>query len=145
MFHAIEAISIVLCIFLSMLSPVFVHAQETLPAQVYIGLYMNQIYDISLRDNKFSADFYIWFRWKGDNINPLESFEVVNGRTESIDAVYEEVIEGYNYASCRVVAIITKFWDVTDFPLDDHVLTIEIEDTDNESFKLHYIADRENS
>lgn len=119
--------------------------EETVPPdQVYIGAYISQIYDISLRDNKFSIDFYVWFRWTSDSINPIESFEVVNGRIESIDGVYEDIVDGNNYSVCRVVATVTKFWDITGFPLDNHVLTIEIEDTDNESFKLQYIADAEN-
>uniref|UniRef100_A0A7C4TGG5 Uncharacterized protein n=1 Tax=candidate division WOR-3 bacterium TaxID=2052148 RepID=A0A7C4TGG5_UNCW3 len=43
--------------------------------QVYVGVYLNQITSISLKDNQFTADFYIWFRWKDKNINPLESFD----------------------------------------------------------------------
>jgi hypothetical protein len=146
MSHNNNKFLLVFCALCMMVSSPLAAAQDTEvpPGQVYIGVYVNQIYDISLRDNKFSVDFYIWFRWKSDSIDPLESFEVVNGRVESIDGLYEDIIKGYNYASCRVVATITKFWDVTDFPLDDHILTIEIEDTDNENFKLQYIADSAN-
>jgi hypothetical protein len=114
------------------------------PRDVYIGTYVNRIYDVSLKDNRFTIDFYVWFRWQGNDIKPQESFEVVNGTIESIDGLYEDVIDEYNYASCRVIATITKFWDVSQFPLDGHILTLEIEDTDNEEFKMRYIADQEN-
>lgn len=31
---------------------------ETKPADVYVGVYINQVYGVSLKENKFSADFY---------------------------------------------------------------------------------------
>ena len=114
------------------------------PVDVYVGVYVNQIFDVSLKDNKFSVDFYVWFRWIGDSVNPIESFEVVNGRMDSKEGIYEDEIKGYQYASCRVVATMTKFWDISKFPLDNHVLTIEIEDNENEDFKLRYLPDTEN-
>jgi len=112
---------------------------------VYVGIYLNEIFDLSLKDNKFSADFYVWFRWKGENINPIETFEVVNGRIDAKENSMSDVVKEYNYAICRVTATMTKFWDIKRFPLDNHVLTIEIEDSENEDFKLKYIADAENS
>lgn len=114
------------------------------PTDVYIGVYINQIYDVSLKENKFSADLYVWFRWLGDSVKPVESFEVVNGRIDSKEGVYETKVKGFNYASCRVNATITKFWDVSKFPLDNHILTVEIEDNENEDFKLRYLPDKEN-
>ncbi len=114
------------------------------PTDVYVGIYLNQIFDVSLKDNRFSADFYIWFRWLDGEINPLETFEVVNGRVDAKEGEYQDKVKGYNYASCRVVATITKFWDVARFPLDNHTLTIEIEDSENEEFKLKYLPDTEN-
>lgn len=121
-----------------------VFAQEE-PKKVYAGIYLNQITSLSLKDNQFTADFYIWFRWKDKNIQPLESFDVVNGYIESKQGVYEDTIKGFNYAVCRVIATMKKFWDISRFPLDNHVLTIEIEDNENEEFKLKYIPDTENS
>jgi hypothetical protein len=114
------------------------------PVEVYVGVYVNQIFDVSLKDNKFSVDFYVWFRWIGDSVDPVESFEVVNGRMDSKGGVYEDEIKGYRYASCRVVATMTKFWDISKFPLDNHVMTIEIEDNENEDSKLKYMPDTGN-
>ncbi len=113
--------------------------------KVYVGVYLNQITSISLKDNQFTADFYIWFRWKDKNINPLESFDLVNGNIESKEGIYQDEVKGFKYAVCRVDATIKKFWDISRFPLDNHILTIEIEDNDNEEFKLRYIPDEENS
>lgn len=115
------------------------------PKEVQVGLYINNIYNMSLRENSFSADFYIWFRWTDKDLKPFESFEVTNGRVISQDGFYQDVLEGQQYAVWRVVAEFTKFWDVKNFPLDVHTLTIEIEDNDNEDFKLRYFPDVSNS
>ncbi len=45
----------------------------------------------------------------------------------------------------RVVARITKFFDVSRFPRDDHVLTINIENPASERRELLFVADKESS
>ncbi len=73
------------------------------------------------------------------------TFDLVNGRIESKQSAYEANIEGVHYASCRVVATLHKLWDVSRYPLDSHIFTIEIEDNNLEADKLVYLADVENS
>lgn len=114
-------------------------------ADAYVGIYVNQIYGMSLKENQFTADFYIWFRWTDADLNPIESFEVVNGRIESMKDVVKSEVPGGFYAYRRVVATISEFWDVSRFPLDNHTLVINIEDSDNEVEKLKYLPDTENS
>jgi hypothetical protein len=113
--------------------------------KVYVGVYVKQIHGISLRDSQATVDFHIWFRWTGDNLKPLESFDLVNGRIDSKQSVYESTVNGMHYASCRVVANLHKVWNVSRYPLDRHFITIEIEDNDREADKLIYLPDEENS
>jgi len=136
---------LIIMIFIFVINNIYPISEQPKNNEVYVGIYLNEIFDLSLKDNKFSADFYVWFRWKGENINPIESFEVVNGRIDSKENSMSDVIKDFNYAICRVTATITKFWDIKRFPLDNHVLTIEIEDSENEDFKLKYIVDTKNS
>ncbi len=111
---------------------------------VYIGTYVNQINSMSLKDEKVQVDFHIWFRWKGDDLKPLETFDLTNGDVDAKQDIYQATSGGFHYAVCRCQATIQKQWNVRDFPLDDHELTIEIEDTDQEEEKLKYLADNEN-
>lgn len=87
---------------------------------VEVGIYINQIHSLSLKDNGFEVDFTIWFRGHRDDFDPLGSFEVVSGQVQSQNAVTKSKVAARNYATCRVVARITQFWDVSRFPLDDH-------------------------
>jgi hypothetical protein len=116
------------------------------PVKVTVGVYINQIYDVSLKDNKFSVDFWIWFRWQKPGVDPLKTFEIVGGIKDSQvdnETVFEKSTGEY-YASSRVNATINKFWDVSRFPLDDHVLDIVVEDNTNDSSKLVYVPDEKN-
>ncbi len=132
-----------LCIFAN---SIYAAEDKEPPVQdVYVGIYVNQVYALSLKENQFSTDFYIWFRWKGSDIKPIDTFEVVNGRTDSKETIYSSQVEGYNYAVARVTATITKFWEISHFPLDNHNLTIEVEDSQNEDFRVRFVADTENS
>ncbi|MBS0208371.1 MAG: hypothetical protein JSS27_05395 [Planctomycetes bacterium] len=114
--------------------------------QVIVGMYLNQVDSVSLKDSQIVVDFHIWFRWKDADLKPIETFDVVNGKIElKEDIVTKDDVNGYRYACCRVLATIHKLWDVSRFPLDEHELLIEIEDGDFEEDKVRYIADVENS
>lgn len=53
----------------------------TLPAtdgnDVAIGVYLNDLHNLDLKTQSFSADFYVWFRWRGE-FDPSQSFELMN-------------------------------------------------------------------
>jgi hypothetical protein len=115
------------------------------PVRVEVGTYVNQILALDLKGNQFSVDFYIWFRWKGD-LKPFDTLDLANGRITSRTGVVKKDLDGgVHYASARILATITKFWDLRRYPLDDHTLTIEIEDNENEDNLLVYVPDTLNS
>jgi hypothetical protein len=126
------------------LTPVDATRAEPKLSVVTIGMYVNQIPTMSVKENRFQADFYVWFRWAGD-LKPYESFELTNGRIESRQVVLKELKTGEHYAVLRCTATIVKFWDLRRFPFDDHRLSLEIEDNANEDHLIRYVADAENS
>jgi hypothetical protein len=122
-------------------------AERRTPAgeEVYAGIYVNQIYDLSVKEHRFVADFWIWFRWKDDRLHPLESFKVVDSReTETVYSNEDpEKKNGYHYAQARLRANISKVFDVQHFPRDSHTLTIRIE-SEHSTAEVKYVADVEN-
>lgn len=122
------------------------------PREVWVGVFINQVYEISLKDNAFVANFYLWFRWRpgpwedGTPFEPDKSFGIVEGRIESNEEVArKELPGGLQYACRKVTARITKFWDVSDYPIDGHTLNIIVEEEDKENPLVRYLADSENS
>jgi hypothetical protein len=124
------------------------------PVDVYVGAYLIRIPSLSFRDNQFTVDGYIWFRWKGHlDPSPAETVEFCNGtidKKEITDAKKIHVKEGdteeeYEYACVRIQGPITKFWDVARYPFDKHILSLAIEDRNRESKSLRYVIDDEPS
>jgi len=124
--------------------PVSAATPPEAPDSVYVGMYVNRIYDVSLRDNRFSADFYLWFRWKNKELDPIKSFEIVGGEKTFQSEPYRSKDGDVNYAFSRVSAVMTQHWDVSAFPFDDHVLTVQIEDGENETGTMVYLLDAGN-
>lgn len=114
------------------------------PRTVVVGTYVNQVYGVDVKGSQYSIDFYVWFRWEGEGLAPLDSFEVASGRIVSKTGVQKKRLGTQNYASARVVATITKFWDLKRFPLDGHTLTLDIEDAEHDTRTMIYESDRDN-
>jgi hypothetical protein len=119
---------------------------DAAPRQITVGTYINSVSSIDIKNNQFTVDFYIWFRWTGpDDIKPQDSFDLVNGRITSKSGLSKHTYGPQNYVSVRVLATITKFWDMARFPLDDHTLEISIEDSDQDAREAVFVADTDNA
>src|SRR3990167_3526209 len=115
------------------------------PTKVTVGTYLNQIFNVDFKHNDFSVDFYIWFIWQGDKVNPIRDFELVNGRIKSKDILSNKLENGVHHASAHITANIYMLWDVKNFPYDDQSAAIIIEDSVHPVEELLYEIDRENS
>lgn len=116
-------------------------APEPGKLEVQTGIYVLRLTDVSPRDGRFDVDFWIWFRWKGSDLRPDETFELANGVITNREANPLTQDGEYTYATARVQGTIFKDFDVRKFPLDDHVITIEIEDSTYEEHVLAYVPD----
>lgn len=121
------------------------NAEQSNPEKVYVGLHLLRIPSMSLVDNTFNVDFYVWFRWKNKEISPFKSFEITNGVITNKELQEEKVLSnGWHYAVGRAQATITKFWDVHRYPFDNHLLTIAIEDCERDTDGQVYLVDAGN-
>jgi hypothetical protein len=125
-------------------------ADATLPeaahsVEVTTGIYVERIIAVSVKDFEWKVEFYVWFRWEGDQVRLEDGFEVVDGAIESVKKQSEHTDGQSHYELYRVVAQITKFFDVARFPRDDHLLTINLETPVYRRGELLFRADAENS
>ena len=117
---------------------------------VYLGIYVINVNDIELATNIYTADFYIWFKWKGD-IDPSQTFEFINelerwGSTR--EAVHEEPIvlpDGFKYQQLRIQAKFNEKFPLNAYPLDWQNLVIQVEDTHSSEDFLRYHIDQGDS
>lgn len=125
--------------------PSLAYSAAQAPRNVDVGVYVNNIPSVNLKEKKFQVDFYIWFRWSGDDIDPLESFSIVNGHIDSKDALVKKKIGNINYGSYRVEATIYRNFDLSRYPLDNQTLKIQVEDTKSRGAELIYRPDKTNA
>jgi hypothetical protein len=115
------------------------------PTEVLAGIYVDRIVELAVKDVSWTVDFYLWFRWRGEQPKTFEGFQVVDGTIESKDLEFDETVAGQRYQRFRVTAKITKFFDVTRYPCEDHLLTIGIEHPAHLRHEVLFVADGENS
>jgi hypothetical protein len=115
--------------------------EKDVAQKVNIGIYLDRLPEISILGASWKADFYVWFTWKGEDLNPGETFHVVNGEVISKTLVEKKDVGDTHYALYRTIAQITKNFDITRFPRDDHMMTISIEDMGQQSYQLQYETD----
>ncbi|MBL1260690.1 MAG: hypothetical protein COB33_009200 [Thiotrichaceae bacterium] len=109
--------------------------------QVEVGMYVDRIETISTKETLWTVDFYLWFNWTGDEIKPGESFHVLDGEVLSKTLVRSSSDGENHYALYRVAARITKAFNITRYPLDNHQLTIRVEESDHQWKALQYVPD----
>ncbi|MBF0628035.1 MAG: hypothetical protein HQL91_07425 [Magnetococcales bacterium] len=121
---------------------------EPLPAEgdfvsVKIGTYIDNIDNLSIRDSNWSANFYLWFSWKGPKeIDPGNKFVIVDGAITKKDLLEEYHGEDQvHYQKYRVSAKFLKFFDTMRVPIENHMLNIFIEDGARDGGKLRYVPD----
>lgn len=113
---------------------------------VKAGIYVDRIVAMSLPDVSWTVDFYLWFSWNGSpDLNPGATFQVVDGWIDSKELAEEYHENDVHYQMFRVVATITKSFTVTRFPVDDHLVTINIESTALERNAMVFVADKDSS
>jgi hypothetical protein len=114
------------------------------PIRVSVGVHVLRLVNLDIPNNKFTLDFWIWFRWTDDSVKPYESFELINGSIDSRRVERVDKVDGVNYACLRVQATCTSAWNVARFPLCSQALRVELEDDDLESSELIYVPDSDN-
>lgn len=118
------------------------------PSEVVTGLYVNDILDIDFKTNSFSADFYVWFRWKGGDASPAKTMEFMN-RFQPNDHLRESLLEepkempdGSRYAIIRAQGRFSSKFQLEHYPFDRQELAITFEDTTNNTAAQVYKPDQ---
>lgn len=123
------------------------------PRPVYVGLYIVHVPELALAENSAVVDFYLWFRWQGDDIDPPGTYEYMNlvGGYELTSAIVytddegnpapEDLGDGWRYQLFHVQGRFGNPFDVRAYPFDSQDVVITLEDTDMVVADMVYVAD----
>jgi hypothetical protein len=114
---------------------------------VTVGISIEKISDFSIKNVAWNADFFVWFKWlqpaDDPSFNPGEAFQVVTGTIQSKQKILDMVDGNSHYALYRVSASINYPFNVARYPMDDHLLSMFIQDPIHP--QIQYVADKVNS
>ena len=120
------------------------------PEIVKTGVLIINVSELNLADNSFHADFYLWFRWKG-NIDPLKNLEFSNLEDEwdfsDTDLYSANVVlkDGSFYNSYHVRGKFTYNFKLHNYPFDKQDIDIQLKNSIYTANELLYVADTANS
>lgn len=119
------------------------------PLEVRTGVYLLNLYDLNMDEHSFYADFYVWFKWRGD-VDPT-NIEFVNmvekwGQTQAdfADSI-ATLRDGTHYKIMRVEGRFFHSFSLGSFPLDVHALDIQIENPDLPADSVVYLPDNQSN
>lgn len=112
------------------------------PQSTFVGFYINDIYELDLKRSTYIADFYVWMRWRGE-IDP-SNIEFLNGSLDLKEHPNYLEAAGAKYVSYHCRGTFHTTFDYRRYPLDEHLLVIEMEDGNYESGQMQYVVDRDN-
>jgi hypothetical protein len=120
-------------------------AKAAEPEKVLTGVYLMNLYDLNLDENSFYADFYIWFKWKGE-IDPtgIEFVNMVEKWGMTQEPFEDSIIllkGGWKYQGFRVEGRFFHPFELERFPLDKHPLEIHLEHPDYPAKALVFVKD----
>ncbi len=117
------------------------------PQQVRTGIYLANLYGMNMEEHSFYADFYIWFKWRGDIdptniefVNAIEKWSM-NNATFDGDSTPVVLKDGTKYKIFRIEARFFHPFSLNRFPLDQHQLDIQIENPEYPIEELIYVPD----
>ncbi|MBL7828191.1 MAG: hypothetical protein JNJ57_16285 [Saprospiraceae bacterium] len=119
---------------------------QAAPQPVQTGMYLVNLYGLNMEEHSFYADFYIWFKWKGDidptNIEFVNAIEKWSMNNATFDEDSTKVLkDGTNYRIFRIEARFFHAFSLNRFPLDRHALDIQIENPEYPIDQLIYVPD----
>jgi hypothetical protein len=108
---------------------------DTAPQVVQIGIYIVDFNRFSVATGTVETDFYLTL--KSDTPVSINDFELINGRTTSVDTISDTPHE----KEYRINAELTVDPDLRRYPFDQHIIPIEIEPKFNNEQNLVFRID----
>jgi hypothetical protein len=117
------------------------HEKQT-PDTVKVGAYVISLHDIDIHDKEYTVRFWLWLLHN----NPEEfdfpyQTEVPNAKSLEKPDMMTDTIMGKTWCLMKMKATMKESWNVGDYPFDEQLLMVRIENTVFDQSKLVFKAD----
>ena len=117
----------------------------TAARRVAIGLYVERIVDLSIKDSRFGIVCDLWFAWEGDDLDPAARLVVVDGSIEKLTLLEESHVGDRHQQRYELTAAVTRPFHIRHFPLDRHLLLVAFENGSFTRDRLLFVPDERNT
>ena len=115
------------------------------PIIVKTGMYIVDLSNLDLAGNTFSIAMWQWFVHNSPDYKPYETLEIVNAAAFATEAGFEEVRGDTVWSQAKFRATVHKQWNIGSYPFDRQQLVVHLEEGENDSSAIRFIADNENT
>jgi hypothetical protein len=126
-------------------APTPAHDPASPPEKLLIGVYVTGLGDLDPAKKSFSASFWVWSVGSAATVGSLNNLEFPNAiKVESPNALSEPTPKGV-WVQRKIVGSFRHGWDLRRFPFDRQLLRIQLEESERDTSRLTYVADKANS
>ncbi len=108
---------------------------------VYTGVNINEVSNLDIKDETYTVDFYLWFRYQGAFDDSNIEFLNAAGALKLGEPVVERSTDAYTYRAYRLKGTFRNQFDFGDYPFDRQNLVIRFRHADMTRENLIYVRD----
>jgi len=107
---------------------------------VFVGVDFFRVNDVNMQRMSFDIEFYIWYKWMGNNID-VSQIDILNAFSGTSTLVKEDLSSPVKYKCLRYKGSYIKPFDLSSFPYDIQELPITVGHKSKNSTHLMLVAD----
>ena len=114
---------------------------KELPDTVYTGIYFTSIHDIDFRQKEYTANLWLWLKYKNKEFDFLQNLEVPMAKTTVKSYSTVDSTDGMIYILMKLQCVMKDSWKIDNFPFDRQKLRFSIENSQFDSDALVFKED----
>lgn len=115
-------------------------AEKKHPDTVRTGLYVTSIHDIDFKQNEYTADLWLWLKYKNKAFDFAQNLEIPQAKT--VNKLFTTVDSSNGiYMLMKLQLVLKDSWKIGNFPFDQQKLRLSIENSQFDSKDLVFVMD----
>jgi hypothetical protein len=115
-------------------------AQGSSPDTVKTGIYITSIHDIDFKQNEYTVNLWVWFKYKNKKFDFSQNLEIPLAKTVSKLYYSIDSSDGI-YILMKLQCVMKDSWKISNFPFDRQTLRLGIENSQYDSKSLFFSVD----
>jgi hypothetical protein len=115
------------------------------PDTVKIGAYIINLHNFNYHEKEFSMRFWLWTLYKHPEFDFRTQIEVPNAKEIEKSDIIIDSVDNMLWLQMKMKCVMRHNWSVRDFPFDDQILKLHVENTIFNSDDLIFVPDTASS